>query len=87
MKLSIGCHLIYIKTLKIIIKNIVIVQKNLWSRKKFEKNLCFMEWCVHQFKKWCKKNPEKKLYIISIKMVNVIMNDIICNHKYKNDTK
>jgi hypothetical protein len=29
------------------------------------------------------KKPPKTLYIISIKMVIVIMNDIICNHKYK----
>jgi hypothetical protein len=29
------------------------------------------------------KKPPKTLYIISIKMVIVIMNDIICNQKYK----
>ncbi len=28
------------------------------------------------------KKRKKKLCIISIKMVTVIMNDIICNHKY-----
>jgi hypothetical protein len=29
------------------------------------------------------KKPPKTLYIISIKMMIVIMNDIICNQKYK----
>jgi len=33
-----------------------------------------------------KKTP-KHLYIISIKMVTIIMNGMICNHNFKNTQK
>jgi hypothetical protein len=48
----------------------------------FLKNFVFHGMMCTLIQKMMFKKTPKKLYIISIKMVNVIMNDIICNHKY-----
>jgi hypothetical protein len=61
-------------------KLLLLFKKNCEIEKNWKKIVCHQMMCTTIQKMMLK--PQKTLYIISIKMVTIIMNEMICNHKY-----